>query len=45
MAEPDGAHLEFGVLGPVQVATASGTAELATGKQVALLACLLVARG
>ena len=45
MAEPAGAHLEFGVLGPVQVATASGTVELASGKQVALLACLLVARG
>src|SRR4051794_1596677 len=37
--------MEFGVLGPVQVATGSGPVELASGKQVALLACLLVARG
>src|SRR3954463_3642979 len=37
--------MEFGVLGPVQVATGSGPVDLASGKQVALLACLLVARG
>jgi DNA-binding SARP family transcriptional activator len=37
--------VEFRVLGPVQVATAAGTVEPASGKQVALLACLLVARG
>jgi DNA-binding SARP family transcriptional activator len=42
---PGGHRLEFRVLGPVQVATAAGTVELASGKQVALLACLLVARG
>jgi DNA-binding SARP family transcriptional activator len=39
------AAVEFRVLGPVQVATAAGTVELASGKQVALLACLLVAGG
>src|SRR3954454_4613188 len=38
-------RLEFRVLGPVQVATGSGAVELSPGKQVALLACLLVARG
>ena len=37
--------MEFCVLGPVQVTTADGTVELASGKQVALLACLLVAGG
>jgi predicted ATPase/DNA-binding SARP family transcriptional activator len=35
----------FHVLGPVRVATASGVVELASGKQTALLACLLIARG
>src|SRR3954452_9703284 len=38
-------RLEFRVLGPVQVATGSGAVELSPGKQLALLACLLVARG
>ena len=33
------------MLGPIQVAGESGAVELASGKQVALLACLLVARG
>src|SRR3954453_22412756 len=42
---PGGDRLDFRVLGPVQVATAGGTVELASGKQVALLACLLVAGG
>jgi predicted ATPase/DNA-binding SARP family transcriptional activator len=39
------AAVEFRVLGPVQVVTAAGAVELASGKQVALLACLLVAGG
>src|SRR6185503_20374772 len=37
--------MEFRVLGPIQVAGGSGVVELASGKQLALLACLLIARG
>jgi predicted ATPase/DNA-binding SARP family transcriptional activator len=37
--------MEFRVLGPVQVATGSQAVELASGKQMVLLAYLLVARG
>lgn len=35
----------FRVLGPVRVDTGSGAVEPASGKQVALLSCLLIARG
>jgi predicted ATPase/DNA-binding SARP family transcriptional activator len=35
--------MEFRVLGPVQVAAGSGPVEIAAGRQVALLACLLIA--
>ena len=38
-------RLKFRVLGPIQVAGGSGEVELASGKQLALLACLLIARG
>jgi predicted ATPase/DNA-binding SARP family transcriptional activator len=37
--------VKFRVLGPVQIADGSGAARLASGKQTALLACLLIARG
>ena len=37
--------MEFRVLGPIQVAGGAGPVELASGKQLALLACLLIARG
>ncbi|HEY7075471.1 MAG TPA: BTAD domain-containing putative transcriptional regulator, partial [Solirubrobacteraceae bacterium] len=37
--------MEFRVLGPVQVSTGAGAVDLASGKQVALLACLLIGRG
>jgi DNA-binding SARP family transcriptional activator len=37
--------VKFRVLGPVQVATGSQAVELASGKQMVLLAYLLVARG
>jgi len=33
------------VLGPIQVAGRSGLVELPSGKQLTLLACLLIARG
>jgi predicted ATPase/DNA-binding SARP family transcriptional activator len=36
--------VDFRVLGPVQVAAGSGPVELASGRQLALLACLLIAR-
>jgi predicted ATPase/DNA-binding SARP family transcriptional activator/Flp pilus assembly protein TadD len=36
--------MDFRVLGPVQVVAGSGPVELASGRQVALLACLLIAR-
>jgi predicted ATPase/DNA-binding SARP family transcriptional activator len=42
---PDSACVEFRVLGPLQVAADAGPVELAPGKQIGLLACLLVARG
>jgi predicted ATPase/DNA-binding SARP family transcriptional activator len=38
-------RMDFRVLGPVQVVGGSGGVELASGKQVVLLASLLVARG
>src|SRR3954463_7135450 len=37
--------MDFRVLGPVQVVGGSGAVELASGKQVALLGCLLIAGG
>ena len=37
--------MDFRVLGPIQVTGDSGPVELTSGKQVALLACLLIARG
>jgi len=37
--------MDFRVLGPVQVVAGSGAVELASGKQVALLGCLLIAGG
>jgi predicted ATPase/DNA-binding SARP family transcriptional activator len=37
--------MELRVLGHLEVATESGAVELASGKQLALLACLLIARG
>ena len=45
MGDPDGARLEFRVLGHVEVASESGFIDLPSGKQLALLACLLIARG
>src|SRR4051812_44035119 len=38
-------QVDFRVLGPVQVTAGSGAVDLASGRQVALLCCLLVARG
>jgi predicted ATPase/DNA-binding SARP family transcriptional activator len=35
--------MDFRVLGPVQVVAGSGPVELATGRQIALLSCLLIA--
>ena len=37
--------MDFHVLGPVRVVAGSAAVELASGKQVALLGCLLIARG
>jgi predicted ATPase/DNA-binding SARP family transcriptional activator len=37
--------MRFRVLGPVQIVTGSGPVEVASGRQVALLSCLLMARG
>src|SRR4051794_7879231 len=37
--------MDFRVLGPLQVVAGSGAVDLASGRQVALLCCLLVARG
>ena len=45
VGDSGGAALEFRVLGPVQVLAGSRVLELASGKQMALLACLLLARG
>jgi hypothetical protein len=36
--------VDFRVLGPVQVAAGWGPVELASGRQLALLTCLLIAR-
>jgi DNA-binding SARP family transcriptional activator len=40
----DGPAWSSACWGPIQVAGGSGPVELASGKQVALLACLLIAR-
>ena len=39
------ARMDFHVLGSVEVVVGSGAVELASGKQVALLACLLMVNG